>query len=79
MDNQVLKEVESVFRKVFKKADLNLHPADTAAQITGWDSLTHMTLINEIELNFGVNFSFEEVTNFKNVGDLVNLISSKIG
>ncbi len=78
MNEETFKQVESVFRKVFKRPDLLIRPEDTAADIAGWDSLTHMTLINELEIFFKITFTFEEVTSFKNTGDLVKLVTQKI-
>jgi acyl carrier protein len=78
MNDEVFKQVASVFRMVFKRPELLIRPEDTAADIAGWDSLTHMTLINELEIFFKITFTFEEVTSFKNTGDLVELVSKKI-
>lgn len=50
----------------------------TAADVEGWDSLTHMTIITRIEKNFGVKFKLKEVNKLKNMGSLIELISSKL-
>ncbi|MGH2628920.1 MAG: acyl carrier protein [Anaerolineales bacterium] len=41
-----------------------------AADIDGWDSLAHITLMYTIEEMFGVQFSADEFARFTNVGDL---------
>jgi len=78
MDN-ILEEVNRVFRLVFHKNDIIISADTTAGDIPGWDSLTHMALIAAIEEHFRILFSFEEVREFKNVGDLVHLIRQKSG
>jgi acyl carrier protein len=78
MQEKVFEELKQVFKKVFHDSTLNVSLTDAAKDVAGWDSLTHMILINEIELQFKIVFSFEEVTSFKNVNDMVDLISKKL-
>jgi acyl carrier protein len=49
MNEQIIDQVLNVFRRVFHNPHLEIKVADTANSIPGWDSLTHMTLINELE------------------------------
>jgi acyl carrier protein len=77
--DHLLAELNNVFKKVFDRNDLTISPVTTAADVMGWDSLTHMALITAIEDHFNLVFSFEEVREFKNVGDLINLIKQKTG
>ena len=53
--------------------------SDTATtnDVDGWNSLSHMMIIAEVEAQFGIKFSFREMVKFKNVGDLCNAIVSK--
>ena len=46
----------------------------TSADVEEWDSLTHLTLINEIEMEFGIRFKLSEVQDSKNVGELVTAL-----
>ncbi len=77
--DDLLTEVNIIFKKVFGRDDLRVNELTTAADVTGWDSLTHMALIAGIEEHFQIIFSFEEVREFRNVGDLINLIREKKG
>jgi len=65
--------------------ELNLEPisveikAETVAnQVPGWDSLNHANIIVAIEKDYGVRFKSIEVLKCKNVGDLQNLVDSKV-
>jgi acyl carrier protein len=69
----------AVFRQVFSQPSLEIEDGTTAADVAGWDSLTHVTLIFAIEQRFGVKFSTREVQALKTVGDLVRLIERKQG
>lgn len=74
---QILAELNSIFQSVFKDPSLTVSENTTADDIRGWDSLTHMNLISEIEKHFGFEFSFAEVMDFQNVGDMVKSIGQK--
>ncbi|MFH1024904.1 MAG: acyl carrier protein [Planctomycetota bacterium] len=50
----------------------------TASDVPGWDSFNHINLVIQIEEEFHVRFTTEEVSNFKNVGDLIRTLDSKL-
>ncbi len=65
--------------------ELNLEPVSVeiktetvANQVPGWDSLNHANIIVAIEKDYGVRFKSIEVLKCKNVGDLQNLVDSKV-
>jgi acyl carrier protein len=77
MSAHTLDELQEVFREVFSNPSLVIGMHTTATAVRGWDSLNHMHLIAEVETRFGVRFSFDEVRQLQNVGDLVTLIDKK--
>lgn len=78
MTTNILLQLQTIFSEVLKRDELTLTPQSTSAEVEGWDSLTHMQLIAQIEKHFGVRFNFREVVKFKNVGDLCNAIAAKL-
>lgn len=78
MSNELQEGLQAVFRKVFRDPGLLIQPHFTAADIPGWESLTHMMLIAEAEAFFSVTFTFEEVSNFKTIGDMMQAIGHKL-
>ena len=50
----------------------------TATDVEGWDSLTHMSIITELEKEFSVKFKLKEINKLKNMGSLIELIQSKL-
>lgn len=62
--------LEDVFRQVLDDDDIELQDQTTAADVEGWDSLTHITLMFTIENEFGVQFNAEEFGLIENVGEL---------
>ncbi len=73
-----MEELTSVFRQVFDDDTIVVHPATTANEVEGWDSLSHVNLIVAIETGFGIRFSQKELLGFRNVGDLFNGINAKL-
>jgi acyl carrier protein len=74
-----LARLNEVFRAVFEDDDLDVTRATTAADIEGWDSLMHVTLLINVEKAFGVKFTSSEVAGLTSVGDLMDLVGAKLG
>jgi len=70
-------QLTDVFRDVLGHPALDIREEMTAADVAGWDSLAHVTLIFATEKRFGVKFSTREVQGLRSVGDLIDLIAHK--
>ena len=75
---ELLNKLNNIFCDVFDDDDIKIAPEMTANDVDGWDSLSHVNLIVAIETKFAIRFSHKELLTFKNVGDLLNCIRSKI-
>ncbi len=75
MDN--LTQIEAVIRKVFKDDSLIIDAQTSADDIDGWDSLTHLQIITEIEKHFSVKFTLSELLDVNTVGDIDRIIQQK--
>lgn len=75
--DDVLDQLQDIFRKLFDDPDIVLSDETTAADIDDWDSLEHINLINMIERHFSIRLEMKEVVTFKNVGDMVGCIVAK--
>ena len=72
-----LDRLQDVFRDTFDDDDLTLTRATSAADIEGWDSLAHVTLMKRVEATFGLRLTAAEVTGLKDVGQLLDLIDAR--
>ena len=70
---EVYSRLADVFRDVFDR-EVALADKTTAADVPGWDSLNHITLIGTVEDEFDVKFPMKDVVGMKNVGELVGKI-----
>lgn len=74
---EMLKKINDILKDIFDDETLVITYETTANDVPDWDSLNHINIISSIESEFGVDFSMEEVINFKNVGDIVGKILEK--
>ena len=75
--NQILTEVQDIFRDVLDNEDIVLANETVADDIEEWDSLTHIQLIVAIEKHFKIKFTSKEILSWKNVGEMIDCISTK--
>ena len=73
----VTDQLTEIFRKVFHDEEIVVTPELTAAEVAGWDSLSHMLMITEVEQAFSIKFSLREINKLRNVGALVSLVENK--
>ena len=71
-------KMNEVFRDVFEDDDITVTDSTTAADIDGWDSLEHINLVNAIEQEFGIKFNMGQIVSMKNVGEMADIIISKL-
>jgi acyl carrier protein len=76
MNPDYLDGLRQVFMKVFGN-EVFIDPSTQFSDLDVWDSLTHMTLVAEVEKHFAVQFTFEEVIGLMSVGQMLGLISDK--
>jgi acyl carrier protein len=57
---------------------LILTPETEAADVAGWDSMNHITIVVETERRFGVKFQTSEIEELRNVGEFIGVIGRKM-
>ena len=76
-DAAILSGLTELFREIFDDDALVLAPVMGAANIPGWDSMNHITIVVEAERRFGVKFLTGEIEELRNVGEFIALIGRK--
>lgn len=76
--NELLERLSNVFRSVFDDEDITINEETTASDIEDWDSLEHINLLVAVEQEFNIKFNMNEVANMKNVGEMIDIISSRM-
>ncbi|MBR4574370.1 MAG: acyl carrier protein [Lachnospiraceae bacterium] len=75
---EVLNIVRGIFRDVFDDDDLIVEDSTNSSDIEDWDSLEHIALVVSMEKEFDLKFDLKEVNKLENVGQMVDLIISKL-
>lgn len=76
--SEIMEIVQRIFREVFDDDTLVIEDSTNSSDIEDWDSLEHITLVVSMEKEFGLKFDLKEVNELANVGEMVDLIASKL-
>jgi acyl carrier protein len=78
----VCAELQEIFRQVFDDPTIVLRDDMTAADVEGWDSVTHIDLLIAVERALGIKFATAEMSRLKepdqNIGSFIRLIETKL-
>jgi acyl carrier protein len=77
--DDVYAALTEIFADVFDNPAISIAPGTSAADIPGWDSMTHINLVVAVEQHFKIKFKIAEIDRLKNVGDLAGLIAERTG
>ncbi len=74
----IVTKLTPIFKKVFNDDSIIITDGLTANDVANWDSLSHMLLIAEVETGFAIKFKLKDLNKMRNVGDMIDIISSKL-
>ena len=63
-------QIESIFAEVFSLPEKTVNDALALREIPAWDSMSHMHLIVRLEEAFSIEFTGDEIADFRSVGDI---------
>ena len=75
---EILVQLNKIFIDAIDNEEIQLTNNSTAKDVDGWDSLTHIQLVVAIEKHFKIRFTSKEIQSWKNVGELINNIITKM-
>lgn len=75
---QALAQLSTIMQEVLDNPEVTLTPATTADDVEGWDSMSNITFVVEVERQFGVKFKTAEIEEMRNVGDMLDIIAAKL-
>jgi acyl carrier protein len=74
-----LDRVRTVAAREFNVDLATLSAASEAADVSGWDSSTHLVLMMALEEEFGVSFELDEVTELTSIGAIADALDARTG
>jgi acyl carrier protein len=78
MDNKtIIAKIQSIVQDILDNESLNINEQTEATDVEGWDSLAHINIVSQIESEFGVRFSLDELARFSTVGNIIEAVQLK--
>ena len=62
--------LERIFAEVFSIAETSVNDTLALREISSWDSMSHMMLIARVEETFAIEFTGDEIADFRSVKDV---------
>ncbi|SEQ40544.1 acyl carrier protein [Butyrivibrio sp. TB] len=73
----ILDKVQNIFRDIFGNSSLIINENTNQNDIDGWDSLTHITILEAVQDEFELTFTLDEMIELSDVGKIVDAIIAK--
>ncbi len=74
----ILDQLQPIFQDILDQPDLVVTRESNAQNVEDWDSLAHINLITTIEKHFKIKFALDQLQGLKNVGEMIDLIETKL-
>lgn len=69
--------LERIFAEVFSISEQMVNDSLDLRDISSWDSMSHMILITRVEEAFSVEFTGDEIADFRTVQDVREALSGR--
>lgn len=76
--DDVLEQLQPIFQEALDQPELRVTRSSNASNTENWDSLAHIDLMEMVQQRFKVKFALGELQDLKDVGDLVDMIVTKM-
>lgn len=73
----IINKLNEIFENVIDEGPVFLTESSTSDNVDGWDSLAHIQLIVAIEKTYNIRFTSDEMSTWKNVGEMIDCILAK--
>lgn len=71
------KTFDQIVSEIFSLPEAEIGDNLTNQDISGWDSMNYIMLIAELEKNFDISFSMDEVMSIQTIGDIRSIVEKK--
>lgn len=75
---EIKEKIKTILNSILNHDNFDMNDELSAKDVDGWDSLTHMFIITEIESTFKIRFKLKELNKLNNLGNLIELVKQKI-
>jgi acyl carrier protein len=78
MNGELWNEVRGIAADIFEVDPKILSAGSSPDQVETWDSIQHLNLVLALEGKYGIAFEPEEMERMRNLGDIANLVGTKL-
>jgi acyl carrier protein len=79
MDKQeVLHKIQTAFENILEHNSFQLEEHTSAKDVDGWDSITHMMIITEIEEMYQIKFKLMDLMGMNTIADLIRTVEKEV-
>lgn len=75
---EIKDKVFEIIAKVCETEVTNVTLESTIGDFPGWDSMGHLTILQQVEEEFDINFEPEEMMELEDASDIVKAVESKL-
>ncbi|WP_298345902.1 acyl carrier protein [uncultured Algibacter sp.] len=75
---EIIITIRKSFVKILEHDNFELNESTTAKDVDGWESITHLLIMNDIEKSFDIKFKLMDLMSMENIGDLIKTIKKEI-
>lgn len=72
--DHIMEAISASFVKILGYNNFELNDVTTAKDVDGWESVTHMLIITDLEKTFNIKFKLMDLMAMENIGDLIDAI-----
>ena len=72
-----MRSFDQILEEIFKVPSANIRDDMSSKDIPEWDSMNYLTFISELEKEFNMSFTMDEVLNAATVGDIRKIVEGR--
>jgi acyl carrier protein len=76
--HNIIIHINEIFIEILGHKQFHLNENTMAKDVDGWDSITHLMIISDLEKRFAIKFKLMELMNMETIGDLISTIENKL-
>lgn len=71
-------KVTQICKEIFEDENVVFTEESGADTVNGWDSITYLNLMSDIEEIFGITFTLQEISDSKTLGNIMDALMGHI-
>jgi acyl carrier protein len=76
--DEILSKVQEAFKVAFDVEPQSVSIESSPSDVSGWDSVGHLSLASNLEQAFGITLDVDELMEMENVREIVRVIEAKL-